>query len=138
MLCRLLLLFWACVLSASCTSIGYVIPEPLASQVDPTLSFNDITQAPTSHAGKSLLRGGEVLHAKRVQEGTVLEVLQLPLSQGKPVGERSASLGVQQSFLEPATLIEGTRVTLVGQVSGVKTQQFDESAHTYPFLEIKI
>ena len=43
------------------------------------------------------------MHAKRVQEGTVLEILQLPLSQGKPVGERSASLGrflaVQQSFL---------------------------------------
>jgi len=141
MLCRLLLLFWACVLSASCTSIGYVIPEPLASQIDPTLSFNDITQAPTSHAGKVIALGGGVLHAKRVQEGTVLEILQLPLSQGKPVGERSASLGrflaVQQSFLDPATLIEGTRVTLVGQVSGVKTQQFDESAHTYPFLEIK-
>jgi len=32
-----------------------------------------------------LLWGGEVLHAKRVQEGTVLEILQLPLSQGKPV-----------------------------------------------------
>ena len=123
MLCRLLLLFWGCVLSASCTSIGYVIPEPLASQVDPTLSFNDITQAPTSHAGKVIALGGGVLHAKRVQEGTVLEILQLPLSQGKPVGERSASLGrflaVQQSFLDPATLIEGTRVTLVGQVSGV-------------------
>jgi len=66
MLCRLLLLFWAFVLSASCTSIGYVIPEPLASQIDPTLSFNDITQAPTSHAGKVIALGGDVLHAKRV------------------------------------------------------------------------
>jgi len=43
-----------------------VIPEPLASQVDPTLSFNDITQAPTSHAGKVIALGGDVLHAKRV------------------------------------------------------------------------
>jgi outer membrane lipoprotein len=141
MLRELLLLFSASLLSASCTSTQYVIPEPLAAQVDPTLSFTDITQAPTSHLGKVILLGGEVLHAKRVPEGTVLEILQLPLSQGKPVGERSASQGrflaVQQSFLDPATLTDATRVTLVGQVAGVKTQQLDETAHTYPFLQIK-
>lgn len=88
-----------------------------------------------------MLVGGEVLNAKRLSEGTVLEVLQLPLSNGQPVGERSASRGrflaIQKSFLDPATLSQSPRVTIVGEVAGARTQPLDESVHVYPVLEIK-
>ena len=55
--------------------------------------------------------------------GTQLEVLQLPLEDDQgPVTERTASKGRflawQKEFLDPATIADGTRVTIVGEVTG--------------------
>lgn len=78
-----------------------------------------------------LVLGGEVLKAKRLRDSTQIELLQLPLEDGEaPSLDRQNSQGqflaLQQEFLDPATVVEGTRVTIVGEVSGAKTDRLDD------------
>lgn len=101
-----------------------------------------LKDSPDSYRGRLLVLGGEVLTAKRLKDGTRIEVLQLPLDGSqRPEWDRTASEGrfvaLQKGFLDPATLPGGTRVTLVGEVTGVMTLPLDETEYTYPTLEIK-
>ncbi|MEX2492174.1 MAG: Slp family lipoprotein [Nitrospirales bacterium] len=125
-----------------CASGPDVVPEPFKTQIDPSLTFSKILQEPDNHQGAVVLFGGEVLSAKRLPEGTRLEILQLPLdSSEQPVFDKTVSQGrflaFESSFLDPATLPLNTRVTLVGEVSGVTNANLDEMEYRYPTVKIK-
>lgn len=109
-----------------------VIPESLEPQVDKAVTFNQIVESPDSYRGKVVVVGGEILKAKALKGGTQLEVLQLPLdSDQEPVTDRMESKGrflaLQKEFLDPATIAEGTRVTIVGEVTGASVEKMDEA-----------
>jgi outer membrane lipoprotein len=119
-----------------------VIPKELEGQVDRDVSFLQVKQAPLSYMNRTIVLGGEVLSAKRGNDGTHIEVLQLPLDGSyEPVVDRSKSLGrflgIQKEFLDPATLPKGTVVTIVGEVTGVTTLPIDQTEYQYPTLTVK-
>ena len=58
----------------------HVIPEGLESQIDRDLRYGEVKENPDMYRGKLMLAGGKVLSAKRLKEGTRIEVLQIPLS----------------------------------------------------------
>ena len=129
------------VLLTGCASTS-IIPEPLEPQVDRGVTFEQIRESPDSYRGKMVMLGGEVLKAKALHGGTQLEVLQLPLDDDEgPVTDRMASKGRflawQKEFLDPATITEGRRVTIVGEVTGASTGKMDEADYRYPTLEVK-
>jgi len=137
---RLLTLMAAAIL-AGCAS-GSVVPASLQAQLDKSLTFPQLRETPDSYRGHVLVLGGEVLSAKRLKEGTRIEVLEIPLDGSLQPGlDRTASRGrffaVQKEFLDPATIPPGTRLTLVGEVTGSVTDKLDETDYTYPTLEIK-
>ncbi|MCC2642645.1 MAG: putative Outer rane lipoprotein Slp family [Nitrospira sp.] len=128
-------------LIAGCAST-LVIPEPLGQQVEKDIAFSQVLESPDSYRGKMVLWGGEVLKATALKGGTQLEVLQLPLDDDQgPVPERMRSKGRflawQEEFLDPATVTDGTRVTIVGEVSGASVEKMDEADYRYPILEVK-
>jgi outer membrane lipoprotein len=119
-----------------------VIPEALEPLVDKAVTFQDVVAAPESYQGRVVVFGGEVLKAKRLKEGTQIEFLQLPLDKAeKPSLDRQQSQGrflaIQQEFLDPATLVEGTKMTIVGEVSGAKVEHLDDVEYRYPLLIVK-
>ena len=125
-----------------CVSSPEVVPKTFKAQIDSSLTFSKILEDPTGHQGAVVLLGGEVLFAKRLTEGTRLEILQLPLdSSEEPVVDRTASQGrflaFESSFLDPATLPPNTRITLVGEVMGVTNANLDEMEYRYLTLTIK-
>lgn len=129
-------------LLGGCGSSGFVVPESLEPQVDPSLSFPQLLASPESYQGKMVVVGGEVLKATATDGGTVLEILQLPLDEGqRPARHRTDSLGRflarQEGFGDPATVGDRARITIVGQVTGATTQQLDEVEYRYPTLDIK-
>lgn len=86
--------------------------------------------------------GGQVLHARRLQDGTRIEILQLPLTESQqPTPDLTKSQGrfmaVQREFLDPATIPHGTFVTVTGELTGSMTLPLDETEYTYPVLDIK-
>ena len=118
-----------------------IIPVDLEKQVDQTLSFAQIKEAPPTHVGKVLVLGGEILDAARLKEHTRLTVLQLPTGRDHaPAMDRTMSQGrflaFQTEFLDPATVPSGTRITIVGKVSGATTELLDEMEYTYPMVTI--
>lgn len=119
-----------------------VVPGSMEPLVDRTVTFRDLLASPESNRGRVVVLGGEVLKAKRLQDGTQIELLQLPLEVGEePSLDRQQSQGrllaLQQEFLDPATVVEGTRVTIVGEVSGAKTDRLDDVEYRYPTLIVK-
>lgn len=128
-------------LLAGC-STGEVIPPSLQASIDTTVTFQQLRDSPQAHQGRLVVLGGEVLAARRLQDGTRLEVLQLPLDRSlRPEPDRMASLGrffaVHKEFLDPATLPPGTRLTVVGEVSGATTDKIDDIDYTFLVVEIK-
>ncbi|MGQ0694511.1 MAG: Slp family lipoprotein [Nitrospiraceae bacterium] len=131
----------AMILLAGCSS-QRIVPESLEPLIDRTVTFREVLASPESYRGRLLVLGGEVLKAKRLQEGTRIELLQLPLEDGEePTLDRQQSQGrflaLRQEFLDPAMVVEGTRVTIVGEVSGAKTDHLDDVEYRYPMLIVK-
>jgi outer membrane lipoprotein len=118
------------------------LPPGLEQEIDTTVSFADLKRAPSEYVGRTVMIGGNVITAKRTEAGTELEVLQLPTEkEGTLTEERLRSegrfLAVREQFLDPASLPQGTPITIIGTVKGETTRQLDESDYTYPILEVK-
>jgi len=140
---RYLYLGWliASLLLVGCSS-ERIVPESREPLVDRAVSFRDLLVSPESYKGRMLVLGGEVLKTKRLRDSTQIELLQLPLEDGeKPSLDRQQSQGrflvLQQEFLDPATMVAGTRVTIVGEVSGSKIDHLDDEEYRYPTLIVK-
>ena len=123
-----------------CTS-HMVVPEALESQLDKDVTFAQILAMPDCCIGKRIVVGGEVLKAKRTEAGTEIEVLQLPLDTGyEPSWVRTESQGrfvaIDQAVLDPATLSTGTRVTLVGELTGSRMDRLDDVEYRYPVFSV--
>ncbi|MYD31197.1 MAG: hypothetical protein F4X01_06305 [Nitrospira sp. SB0661_bin_20] len=92
--------------------------------------------------GKVMVLGGEILDATRLKDRTRLTVLQLPTGRNhEPAMDRTMSRGrflaFQTEFLDPATVPSGTRITIVGKISGATTELLDEMEYTYPTVAIE-
>ena len=140
---KLRVAFWMFVLLAGCTQpYKATLPPDLTNQLNDSLTFAQIKAFPDEHKGKLIILGGKILSAKRLIDSTELIILHLPLiNEREPSTELTQSQGryiaYQKTFLDPATVPAGTRVTLVGELSGSVTQKLDETDYTYPTLTIK-
>jgi outer membrane lipoprotein len=125
-----------------CSSGPTVIPPELESRIDKSVSFPQILATPTSYSGRTVLLGGEILSAKRMSNGTQFEILQLPVSDDDPPAERRSEsqgrfLAMNRGEIDPAAFPAGTRVTVIGEVTGDTVQRLDESEYRYPTIEVK-
>ncbi len=118
------------------------VPLGLEQEIDNTVSFADLKSSPREYVGRTVMIGGNVIKAKRTEAGTELEILQLPTEkEGTLTEERLRSegrfLAVREQFLDPASLPQGTPITVIGTVKGETTRPLDESEYTYPILVVK-
>ena len=118
------------------------VPLWLEKEIDTSVRFADLKSAPSEYVGRTVMIGGTVIRAKRTGAGTELEVLQLPSAKDGPLTEdrlhsEGRFLAVREAFLDPASLPEGTPITVIGTVTGETTRQLDESDYTYPILDVK-
>lgn len=106
------------------------------------MSFQQIKDSPLSYKGQFVVVGGTVLSVKPLKlNGTQIQVLQLPLSSDDephaPLRKSGGRfLAFHKEFLDPATIPTGTRVTVVGEVTGSTTQMLDEVEYAYPTIDI--
>jgi outer membrane lipoprotein len=132
----------ALALLASACSGSKVIPPDLEEQIDTTVSYRDIQASPQAVQGRTVLLGGEVLGARRVQDGLELEILQLPVKGDDPPAEQRTEsqgrfLALDRVAGDPASFPPGTKVTIVGAVTGEDTRRLDDSTYRYPTVDVK-
>lgn len=128
------------VMLTACASSSDTIDQAQAGPQTPP--FTQIKTAPDSFKGQNLVLGGQVLTARRMKDGTRIEVLQLPLNEWQqPTVDLMQSQGrfvaIQREFLDPATLPHGTFITVTGEVMGSMTLPLDETNYSYPIVDIK-
>jgi outer membrane lipoprotein len=133
-------MLWMAAILAGCASSSDSMDQ--AQDGPQTPPFIQIKSAPDSFKGQPLVLGGQVLSAKRLKDGTRIEVLQLPLNDSQePTFDLMKSQGrfiaIQREFLDPATLPQGTFITITGEVTGSTVLPLDETDYTYPIVEVK-
>lgn len=110
-------------------------------QITRDIPFEAFKTNPEQYKGKKVVLGGKVLSAKRLKEGTQIEVLQLPLDMTDVpfmnlAGSKGRFMAYQAEFLDPAKLPPGTRVSMIAEPIGTKTLPLDEVEYTYPTFTI--
>jgi len=125
---------------AGCAGVP-VVPPDLEGKIERNVSFQQVSASPLSYIGKFIVAGGIVLSVKLTQDGTRIEILQLPLAsdqepQGRLIDSHGRFLAFHKEFLDPATIPTGTRVTVVGEVTGSTTLMLDEVGYAYPTVDI--
>jgi len=139
-------------LTASCAKSAHqtgqdemerLIPADLLSQVDETVSFTELSADPRQYVGRTLMLSGVALQSRRIQDGTEIEILQLPTERGLSPSDRKARsqgrfLAIESDgFLDPAVIEKDTPLTVVGEVKGMTTRKLDEGEYQYPVLDVK-
>jgi outer membrane lipoprotein len=123
------------------TTLSCASADDLGGPPVPQLSFIQVKADPDSYKGQPITLSGEVLSARRLKDGTRIEVLQLPLTSQQPILDRTQSQGrflaMQRDFLDPATIPPGTLVTVTGELAGSIQMALDETDYTYPMVEIQ-
>ncbi len=137
--CTILL---SCLLGGVACAGPVVIPMELQGKVDRTISFKELQNDPERYKGRSVVLGGPVISARRLRESTRIEVLQLPLDESLEPGmiltrSEGRFLAFHLEVLDPAVLPVGTRITIVGEVTGSFTGPLDEATYTYPTLIVQ-
>ncbi len=135
---------YACLVSAFVVLTGCALTGDQAETLPsgaPSISYEQVKAAPESYNGQAVTFGGKVLGARRLKEGTRIEILQLPLTDSlRPTVDLSKSEGrfvaLQKEFLDPATVPPGTFVTVTGEMAGSVTLPLDETVYTYPLVRI--
>ncbi|HET9844254.1 MAG TPA: Slp family lipoprotein, partial [Nitrospira sp.] len=89
-----------------------------------------------------VLAGGRVLSATRLQDGTRIEVLQMPLSadlipEDHESRGRFVAMDTDGHVVDPAVLQDYKLITIVGEVVGPDTVKIDQVKEEVPKLRVK-
>ncbi|MBI3810175.1 MAG: Slp family lipoprotein [Nitrospirae bacterium] len=119
-----------------------LVTMEMASQIARDIPFEALKAEPDKFKGRVMVLGGKVLAAKRLKEGTQIEVLQLPLDGADaPImtlpQSKGRFLAYHEAFLDPATIPKGTAVSMIVEITGSKTLPLDEVDYAYPTLKIR-
>ena len=119
------------------------LPDTLAERVDRSVSFRELKSSPTTYTDHLMTLGGEVLSVRPEGNGTLIEILQLPLDEWEvPKAKKTTSQGRflayhQNGEFDPAVLEGHTPVTIVGEVTGMKTKTIGRKEHILPVLDVQ-
>ena len=127
-----------CVAISACAPI--ISPE-LRREVKEEITLSQVRKDPDPCKGKVVIWGGKIVGAANKREGTLIEVLQLPLNRSDRPKEVDTSEGrfliLHPDYLDVAIYREGREITVAGEVQGVETLPLGEIEYIYPFLKAK-
>lgn len=118
------------------------MPKPL--QEHPALRdvpFTLVKKSPEKYMDVTLLWGGRITGCTNTEEGTILEILYLPLERDGYPAETDISEGrflvKSKNFLDCAIYSKGRYLTVVGNFRGLKEGKIDQMPYTFPLIEAK-
>lgn len=120
-----------------CSCAPAISPE-LRREIREEISLSLMKGDPGAHQGKSVLWGGKIIKAENKKEGTLIEVLELPLDRSRRPKNVDSSegrfLALYPEYLDTAIYRPGREVTVIGEVEGTKILPLGEINYTYPLI----
>jgi len=102
------------------------------------IPFSEILRSPEQYRGKVVRLGGVILEVVNKEEGSTLEILEQPLNwRGRPKpGDDSGGrfIAVFGEFLDKEIYRKDRQVSIIGEITGMKTAPMGETTHSYPLL----
>ncbi len=116
------------------------ISKPFRQEARRGVTVRAVQEDPAAFKGAVVIWGGEVIKTVPTSIGSDLFVLQLPLtSDERPSGQTSEGrfIAHSPSFLDPRVYREGRRVTVAGEIEGIKPERIGNAEYPYPVLDVK-
>jgi len=102
------------------------------------IPFSEIHRSPEQYRGRSVRLGGVIVDVVNKEEGSTIEILEKPLNwRGRPKpGDESGGrfIAIFGGFLDEEIYRSNRPVTVVGEITGVKTAPIGEMVYNYPLL----
>lgn len=116
------------------------LPKPLQEhKALRDVPFTIVKSNPQKYLDVSLMWGGRITNCTNADEGTIFEVLHLPLERDGHPSETDVSEGrfiaVTKNFLDCAVYSKGRYITVVGKFKGLKEGKIDQRSYDFPFIE---
>jgi len=134
--------FWMVAFILSCL-LGCI---PAVSKLDregieTAITLTKVAKDPDGFNGKTVLWGGRIIQTTNKREGTLIEVLQLPLDPSDRPKKVDTSEGrflvLCAGYLDAVIYREGREITVVGEINGIRRYPIGEAIYAYPFLKAK-
>lgn len=118
-----------------------VISDQTRTLIDPKIKYESVQANPDSYLGKHLLVGGRIITSSSTNAISSMEIKQgLIDAEGVPIDlETSAGRFIAEStsHYDSSLYKPGSVVTLVGEVTGKRSQLLEGTPYLYPVLTIK-
>lgn len=118
-----------------------VISDQTRTLIDPKIKYEAVQANPDGYLGKHLLVGGKIITSASSNAISSMEIKQGVIdAEGVPIDlETSAGRFIAEStsYYDSSLYKPGSVVTLVGEVTGKRSQPSDGAPYLYPVLTIK-
>ncbi len=104
-------------------------------------SFSELKKQASEFDGQQVVLGGHIVSVKNTEQGSTIEVLQMPLyATGRPKGVKKASQGrflvdFKDELLDPEIYAQGESISVRGIVRGEQPGKIGDAPYTYLILE---
>ena len=112
----------------------------LKSRISKDVQFKAVLANPEAFKGRTVLWGGQVLEVTNADEGTYIEILQIPLTwegvPSYPDQSEGRFIVLFKRYLDPAVYRAWRKVTVAGEITGqtVKPMQDEQAEYKYPLV----
>jgi outer membrane lipoprotein len=137
----IVLLFGCMILFQGC---GYPISKDLVEKSDKIITFEMLQADPDQYKGKLVILGGSIAAVTALEEGSLIDVDQLPLDYwGKPIRTKKASgrfLVYTPVYLNPLIYTPGREITVAGEIQGTSLKlpgKMEPTSYSDPVLVSK-
>lgn len=132
--------FTIAVFALGITSSGCMraISKELRAQVQENIDLVQVREDPSNFMGKMVIWGGVIVETKNLKEGTLVEIVQKPISvEQRPRNiDQSGGryLALYKGYLNAAIYSAGRDVTVAGRLKEMKTKPLGEIEYSYPVI----
>jgi len=117
----------------------HVISRDLRRNIREKTTIHEVMKDPDIYEGKMVLWGGKILMSINRKEGTLIEVLQLPLDSSDRPKDVDTSGGrflvLYPGYLDVVIYRQGREITVAGKIKGIRKLPLGEIKYVYPLLK---
>lgn len=130
-----------CFLLITLSSCAHVISPENRENALNTISLGEVRAHADQYAGKTFIFGGVIADTSATENGSEIEVVQMPLDEWGYVIMHDRSEGrfivTAKNDLDPLLFRRGREVTISGVLIGTRTEKLGKKEYDYPLFRAK-
>jgi len=130
-----------CLLLIVLSSCAHVISSENRENALSTVPLKEVRANVDQYAEKTFIFGGVIADTVSIEDGSELEVVQMPLDEWGYITRHDKSEGrfivATKNHLDPLVFSKGREVTIAGVLAGMRTQKLGKRDYNYPLFRAK-